>query len=164
MLSLLQTGLHDARMMLSGVRKLARYYREPDPPPESISMFLASTSIVKKGVPARYQLTLANVSTHHAFCRFVVDIYYKDNPVHPEGHYGYFEKSLILEKETSTVVDIEYDWNDSVSTAVNGTPSGPGSAWRGLCSLPGFYYVRAFLFDHSGSNLEEVFVIQELRQ
>lgn len=163
-LSLVRTGLNDTRLMISGALKLVRDVRDPDPVTLSMSLFLASSATVKEGMPAKYQIALANMTQQHKLCKLVIDLYLKDDPTHPQGHYGFFEKMVVLEKLTGTAVDIEYDWDKAATVTINGAFAGSAVMWRGPCSRPGTYRVSALLFDHSGSKIEDLYVIQELRR
>jgi len=94
--------------------------------------------------------------------KLAIDIYSVNAPKHPDGHYGYFAKSLRVPPRTSTVVEIHYDWLHSASFFIGGVSSSPDQLWKGEVDSSQLYSISAMLFDPHGNRLDSLTIFQEL--
>jgi hypothetical protein len=161
-LSKLRIVIHDTKLIFSKLPNLVRYARDIDSISSSISIFSAETNKVKFGEIQKYHLIILNNTNTNEFYKLVIDIYFKDNPVHPQGHYTFFEKNILLPPKSNEAIKLYFNWNQTAVFIVQDVPLVPDSFWRGDCKLPGRYYVRALLYNTKHDLVEELFLVQEL--
>jgi hypothetical protein len=154
---------HDLKRIVRAVPGICDYIRKPDRVDCSLSLFAAASFDVTRSLLAEYSLDLANGTSQPLSCKILIEIYKCDRPVHPEGHYARFEKSLHLLPGKSCKIRLTYDWLKLAWFILDGVALPPDDLWRGYCNAPGRYAVQAVLFDGSGNQFENLCVIQELK-
>ena len=154
---------HDVKRIARAIPGIWDYVRKPDHVDCSISLFSAASFDALRSVPAEYSLAVANNTSRPLFRKILIDIYGHDHPVHPEGHYAWFEKTFFLLPGRSCEITLMYDWLELVSFTVDGAEFPPDDRWRGNNNALGRYAVHAVLFDGSGHHFEDLFILQDLR-
>jgi hypothetical protein len=132
---------------LRGIAAMLRWSAQPDPIAVAIASFRAASQRARRGEENVYELVLANVRSTDRVVRVLIDIYRRDDPTHPRGHYAYFEKTLLARRKRSQTVLITYDWNERAEVIVEGVTLPVDSLWRGSCDDAGAYYLHATLPD-----------------
>ena len=118
--------------------------------------------MVKQGEPNKYVCVLTNNTARNCWARLLIDIYLKDNPVHPGGHYAYFAKNIHIGSKQSQKIELAYDWNDAAFFYVDGLKLIPDDIWRGFCMARTQYVVRALLKNEDGQPYEQLQLVQSL--
>lgn len=129
----------------------------------SLSLFRSNTSIVSKGKLTRYELVILNADSRPLWATIFIDIYWKQDPSHPAGHYGYFEKKLFLKTGAAQTIIAKYDWQSHAVLEMEGMEILPDTIWTGACDKEGWYRIQAILFDESHNPIEQLSICQELR-
>ncbi|MFI5251115.1 MAG: hypothetical protein ACHQQQ_01675 [Bacteroidota bacterium] len=148
--------------VISRTRDLIRYAREVDSVPASISIFSCDKPTVRLNQISEYRLILANNSPQDFYVKILIDIYRKEHPVHPEGHFAYFSKSLYLPKMQPLTITVAYDWNREACIVIDDAQCSPEEFWRGTVSEKGVYYINASLYHGGDKSLERLMLAQEL--
>ncbi|GEM_PF-1348754 len=139
-----------------------RYLRENNEIKTSISLFSTSSRFVKEGEEAYYTIVLANGTLHDLLQKLVIDIYFKDNPVHPDGHYAYFTKEILIPSRMGCELHVKYDWKTMAHFVFDGVILKPDNVWRSECQMKGKYLIHAILSDLDGHPQEHLTLVQEL--
>jgi len=129
----------------------------------SLSLLTSDTSIVSKGQLTRYELVILNVDSRPLWATILIDIYWKQNPSHSAGHYGYFEKKLFLRSNAAQTIIAKYDWQSHAVLEMEGMEIPPDTIWTGACSREGWYRIQAILLDERRNPIEKLSISQELR-
>src|SRR5436305_10265874 len=135
----------DRKSIITGIQHLWKYCRTEEQISLAISRFSAGSAIVMKGETNKYSCVLTNNTARNCWATLLIDIYLKDNQVHPGGHYAYLAKKIHIASKTSQKIELDYDWNDRAFFYVNGLKLIPDDIWRGSCLARKQYMVRALL-------------------
>jgi hypothetical protein len=155
-------SLDDIDKAMQGLLALAQHLKASDEAAVSLSRFSAASASVRQGETAAYQIKLLNQSQAHLWLGLVVDIYSRENPVHPDGHHAYFRKELFVPGRASRELAFHYNWRDLAAFVIDGIAFAPDSAWFGPCRAPAGYLVRAQLHSEEGDLVEELQLLQRL--
>jgi len=162
MLWQIRTLLHDTKLMFSGMADIVRYARDVDNIETSISLFSTPSHIVGSERGCDYEVVIANATPSDCFQTLLIDIYLRDKPIHPDGHYAFFDKTILLRKRGNTTVRISYDWKDRATLLLEKAVVPPDHFWRGECNALEKYVIRATLFGTGGEPCEELTLVQKL--
>jgi hypothetical protein len=154
--------LNDVDKALAGIMALGQYLTTPDDVRASISVFSAKSGAVRAGEPTQYEIKLVNNTRQHCWLKLIVDIYLKENPVHPEGHRAYFAKAVFATSRAIQNVVFIYDWQEKAAFAIDGVLLPVDDAWFGLCKAKETYLVRAILRSMEGNLFEDLLLVQRL--
>jgi hypothetical protein len=154
---------HDAKRIIRAFPVRWNDVRERECIDCSISLFCAASFDVLRSLPAEYSLVIANSTSRPLLRKIVIDIYKRDHPVHPEGHYAWFDRSFRLPAGKSCEIKFTYDWLEHAGFILDGVALPPDGFWRGDCNAPGRYAVHAVLVDGGGNRSEDLFVVQDLK-
>jgi hypothetical protein len=158
------TVIGDIKRLLSGAFNLTWYLLSKDKVTVSLSQFNTASPETRPGKECLYEATIANNTASSLWVRLLFDIYLSSNPVHPEGHYAYYEKRIFVQAHEDQRVKITYDWNDQAIFEIDGIQFHPGNAWRGSCSSKDKYLINAVLLDEDGNTYEKLTLVQGLLQ
>jgi hypothetical protein len=153
--------LRDVKRSLAGVFAMGHYWMAKDDIAITLSQF-SSSSTVREGQLAKFEIVLANNASTNSWVRLMVDIYLKDNQTHPEGHYAYFDKHIYLWGQASQRLEVFYDWAQNATFVIDGVPIAADNIWRGACRTTGTYLVRAILLTNMGEPYEELAICNRL--
>ena len=84
--------------------------------------------------------------------------------MHPEGHYGYFEKAIFVMAHQNQSLGIIYDWKDDASIDIDDVFFKPDVFWSGDCQSKGKYLVKTLLLDKTGEAFSELSLVQNLSE
>jgi hypothetical protein len=161
--SLLSIIAHDARRIVRAIPVTWNDVREQERIDCSISLFSAASFDALRSLPAEYSLVLANSASQPLLRKILIDIYKRNCPIHPEGHFAWFDRSFLLPPGKSCEIKLTYDWLEHARFVLDGVALPPDSFWRGDCNAPGRYVVHAVLFDGGGNRSEDLFIVQGLK-
>jgi hypothetical protein len=153
----------DAKRTRNGLRAMREYGRTADDFNFGISLFAAGSLHARVGQPSHWRIELANAARQHRWVRLLLDIYLKDHPVHPDGHYAYFEKKVFVPARAQQPVVVRYDWQQAPELVIDGVALGPDDYWRGDCAAAGAYLVKAVLLSDAGKAFDEYALVQRLQ-
>ena len=156
--------LRDAGNVISGFFAILWYSISKDKIKLSLSLFTTTSPVVRQGRHCPYNISICNVSEQNAWVRLIIDIYLKENPVHPEGHYGCFEKAIFMRAHQSLSLRIIYDWDEYASIYIDDVSFEPDVFWSGDCQFKGKYLVKALLLDKTGEAFSELSLVQNLSE
>jgi hypothetical protein len=154
----------DAGKVVKGLFSIFWYGISKDKISVSLSVFRTNSQVVKQGDNCTYEIGICNISKHSITVKFLFDIYLKENPVHPNGHYGYFEKSIFVQAHKSQDFRIIYDWKDYAVIDIDDITLEPDVFWCGECESKGKFIVRALLLDEKGETFDELTLVQNLSE
>lgn len=152
----------DFRRIVSGIINLARYYFSNESVRFSLSLFTSSSFKAETGRACRYDVSIANNTPQGLWTNLLMDIYQKDNQVHPEGHYAYYEKRIYLQAQASQKVKITYDWEKPPLFDIDGTVFSPDNSWQGRLKTGGKYTISAILKGEDNMFIEQLTLMQEV--
>ncbi|MBI5675433.1 MAG: hypothetical protein HZC48_06350 [Nitrospirae bacterium] len=152
----------DIRSIISGIINFARYSLSDENVPVSLSLFSSASYKTETGRACRYDVSIANNTPQGLWINFLIDIYQKNNPAHPEGHYAYYEKRVYLQTQASQKIKIIYDWEKPPLFDIDGTVFSPDNSWRGSLKEKGKYLLHAILKAEDGNFIEQLTLIQEV--
>ena|SRR5947209_3087052 len=152
----------DRKKIITGLHSLWRYCRTRDDISLSLSRFSSDSALAKEGGLNCYECLVANNTTQHRWVKLLIDIYLKDYPVHPEGHYAYLAKRIYVRSGECQAIELRYNWNDRGSFSLNGMVLPPDDLWRGGCRAQKQYVVKALLLDDGGEIYEDLQIVQSL--
>jgi hypothetical protein len=161
--SLLSVVAHDARRIVRAIPVMWNDVREQERIDCSISLFSAASFVAVPSLTTEYFLVLANDTSQPLLRKILIDIYKCNRPVHPEGHYAWFDRSFRLPPGKSCEIKLTYDWLGHARFILDGVALSPDGFWRGDCNAVGRYAVHAVLFDAGGNRSEELFIVQDLK-
>ena len=124
--------------------------------------FLAAEKEVRRGGENRYVVRISNPLEEMRRVRLTIDIYAYGNPVHPQGHYAYMSKTVMVLAAQVLQVLIEYDWEESARFTVDGHPGPPDDFWRGSVDTKQLYCLEAILCGEADRSLDRIGIFQEL--
>lgn len=130
----------------------------------SLSYFYTTSQVVKPGDNCTYEIVICNISKQSVWVKLRLDIYSKNNSVHPEGHYSYFEKAIFVGAHKRQPVHIIYDWKNRAVMDIDDVSFEPDVFWSGDCDVTGKYAVKAFLIDEKGKVFDELTLVQKLSE
>lgn len=152
----------DLGRTISGIINFARYSLSDENVPVSLSLFASASFQTETGRECRYDISIANNTPQGLWTNLLLDIYQKDNPTHPEGHYAYYEKKVYLQAQASQKIKIIYDWEKPMLFDIDGTVFSPDNSWRGSIKEKGKYLLHAILKAEDGNLIEQLTLIQEV--
>jgi len=152
----------DLRRVISGIINFARYSLSDEKVPVSLSLLSSASFKTEAGRECRYDVSMANNTPQGLWTNLLLDIYQKDNPAHPEGHYAYYEKRVYLQARASQKIKIIYDWEKPPLFDIDGTVFSPDNSWRGSLNAEGKYIINAILKGEENIFIEQLTLIQEL--
>lgn len=155
--------LRDLGKMAKGCVALVRYAFTKDNISVCLSLFSAESAEAKSGVPNEYEVLLMNNGDRSLVVKLLIDVYLRTNPVHPDGHHGYFEKMIFLSPHKMHPVMFVHDWISRSSFKLEDVSFEPDNGWRGDCRAPGVYSLSAVLLGSEGKPLDRLMLIQELK-
>lgn len=158
----IQRSFKDTFNVVKGFFAVLSYAITKDQISLGLSHFSTTFRVVKLGYHCTYQVGICNITEKNEWVRMLFDIYLKKNPVHPEGHYAYFEKTIYVKAQESQQVNINYDWKDNVVIDIDDVSFDPDIFWSGECVSMGKYVVKALLYDEKGEVFDELKLIQKL--
>ena len=150
--------------MFRGTCSLIRSCLSKDRIPIALSLFSTSSLIVIPEDTHLYDIYILNNTDENFAAKILIDIYFKDNQVHPEGHYAYYSKNIFLQAREFKHLVMRYNWKDSFTIHFNGCEYLPDTGWRGLCSNAGAYLIQAILLDDRDHRLDSLSIVQKLVQ
>lgn len=163
---------HDLDRTMQGLLALATYVKANGDVAVSLSQFMVQgrdgeSTLVRQGEVAEYVFKLINNTQEHLWLGLLVDIYARNNQVHPEGHHAYFRKDILVPSRSSQPLAFRYNWLDSAAFVLDGFSFAPDSSWHGPCDAPGDYLVWARLYNQGlefkdGELVEELPLLQRL--
>jgi hypothetical protein len=153
----------DIGAIATGLRALIRHARTPDAvPPVAVSVLSAAQGTARPGDVSLYNLVLTNNTEGPRWLHVLIDIYKRDNAVHPEGHYAYFDKWVHVGEHASLPVSFSYDWANDATFEIEGVDLPADGVWRGDCRTSGLYEIKAILLSEDGSPRNALGVVQNL--
>lgn len=152
----------DLRRIISGIINFTRYSLYDEKVPVSLSLFSSSSFKTEKGRECCYDISIANTASQGIWTDLFLDIYQKDNPKHPEGHYAYYEKRVYLRARESQKIKIIYNWDPPPLFDIEGTAFSPDNSWRGSLNERGTYLLQAILKTEDGNFIEQLTLMQEV--
>jgi hypothetical protein len=152
----------DGKKIITGIQHLWQYCRTEEHISLSLSQFSSGSAVVKQGEDNRYECVLTNNTTRDCRAKLLIDIYLKDNQMHPVGHYAYLAKKIYITSKRSQKIELVYDWNDRASFYVDGLKLIADDIWRGPCKAQKQYVVRALLLNEEDRPYEELQLVQSL--
>lgn len=152
----------DLKKTITGITALIRHFLSSDDISTSLSLFSSSSILAKEGKESNYEITLANNTASPCWARLLIDIYLKNNPVHPEGHRAYFEKKIFITSRENQRIKISYNWKDKTIFEINGVSLNPDNVWRGECETKGKYFVKAVLLNEEGKPFDQLTIVQNV--
>jgi hypothetical protein len=164
LISLLSIIAHDVRRIVHAIPIMCNDVCKQERIDCSISLFSAASFDALRSLPTEYSLVLANSTSQPLLRKILIDIYKRDRPVHPEGHYAWFARSFRLPPGKSCEIKLTYDWLGHARFILDGLALSPDGFWRGECNALGRYEVHAVLFDGGGNRSEDLFIVQDLKQ
>jgi hypothetical protein len=153
---------NDMDKALAGILALGQYLGTPDDVRASIAVLSAKSGAVRSGEPSKYEIKLVNNTRQHCWLNLIVDIYLKENPIHPEGHHAYFAKAVFVASRAIQNVVFIYDWQEKAAFAIDGVLIPVDDAWFGPCKAQKTYLVRAILRSMEGNQFEDLLLVQHL--
>lgn len=157
-----QTLTADALSSLRGVAAMVRWSTQRDDLAVALASFRAHSARACAGEANAYELVLANASGTDIVARVLIDLYVRDEPTHPHGHYAFFEKVLLVRQKRAQSVAITYDWQSGAQFSVEGVVLPADALWRGACDRAGLYVVHAVLLNPGASAAQPLSLVQEL--
>jgi hypothetical protein len=161
--SVLSILAHDVKRVVRALPVMWNHVREPERLDCSISLFSAASIDARQSLQAEYFLVLANSMSQPLLCKLLLEIYKRDRPIHPEGHYAWFERSFRLAPGRSCEIKLTYDWLEHAEFIVDGAALPPDGFWRGDCNAVGRYAVHAVVFGGGSNRSEALFIVQDLK-
>ena len=158
----LKTAIKDIRRTVCGIGSLIKYCFEKDDISLALSLFSANSSSIRAGNTYTYDVIIINNTAQDIRARLLFDIYLKNKPVHPEGHFAYYVKNIFIRSHQSSSAVISYNWNDCLKFTIDGHITDPDNVWRGVCSSKGAYLIQAALLDEHGTCLDKLTIAQQL--
>ena len=152
----------DFKRIIYGIINLARYSLSDEKVPVSLSLFSSASFKTETGRECHYDISIANSAPQGLWINLLLDIYQKDNPIHPEGHYAYYEKSVYLQAQASQKIKIMYDWKKPPLFDIDGTVFSPDNSWRGSLNVEGKYIINAILKGEENIFIEQLTLIHEV--
>jgi len=156
--------MEDIKRAISESILLMRHLISRDDIPLSLSLFSAGSKSVRWGQDADYMVALINNTDKPIWVRLLIDIYFKNKPVHPEGHHAYFEKMVFIPPSVSQEIRFAYNWKDKGWFEIKGVTLDPDHIWKGDCKINGRYFVYAILQDNGGRIIDQLTIVQEVNQ
>jgi hypothetical protein len=154
--------LQDIIRIFSGACALISYCFSKDNIPVALSQFSTESFFVIPGNTYSYDLHICNDTGTNAAVKLLVDIYAKELPVHPEGHYAYYSKNIYLTAHESKHLVVSYNWIDSFAIRIDELSHMPDDSWRGTCRQKGAYLIQAILLNEHGQRLDGLSIVQQL--
>lgn len=155
--------LIDVWKVFRGFCSIIRYIIFKERITASLSSFSAEEGYVNFYKTNIYKIKFLNNACEPKWFDLVIDIYYKDNPVHPEGHYAYFSKKVFAGKLESKTMLFSYDWQNNALFFIDNISLPPDNQWIGNCTKQGFYHVKIILKNMSNNFIvDELFITQEM--
>jgi hypothetical protein len=161
-LIIIQRSFRDTFNVIKGFFAILSYAITKDQISLGLSHFSTTFQVVKPGHYCTYEIGIYNITEKNEWVRMLFNIYLKENHVHSEGHYAYFEKTIYVKANESQQVNIIYDWKDNVVIGIDEVSFDPDFFWSGKCVSMGKYVVKTLLFDEKGEVLDELELIQKL--
>ena len=158
----LKTAIRDIRRTVCGLGSLIKYCFEKDDISLALSLFSSNSSSITAGNTYTYDVILLNNTSQDIRVSLLFDIYLKSKSVHPEGHFAYYVKNILIRSHQSTSAVISYNWNDCLKFNIDGHIAEPDNVWRGVCSSKGAYLIQAALLDEQGTCLDKLTIVQQL--
>jgi len=155
------TIIRDIQKTIGGLINLIRYPLLRDDQTVRLSLFTSESLSIKKDGPSTYEVVLTNNTHKSLWVKLLIDIYSKDNPVHPEGHHAYFERRIFLEQKKAEKIIISYDWKKEMSFKIRGVLFAPEGHWYGNCDLKGKFLMHAVLVGKEGKHIDMLTIVQE---
>ncbi len=152
----------DYRTALDGLRAMWHYSRALESIDIALSLLSATAPVVHPGRMTTYRVTLVNTGSEPRWLKLIVDIYSAGNPVHPEGHLGYFDKVVMVGARASQDVQIAFDWKECAVFKIEGVEFLADGLWLGPCRTAGVYLVRAIAAGEQGQTLAQLEIHQKL--
>lgn len=147
---------------LKGLRSMVRHSRSMENSSLALSVLSSDSYMVRAGHLNWYQVKIANNTSDCRWFKLIVDIYLEENAVHPEGHFGYFDKVIMARPGDSQDVQIGFDWNECAVFRIEGVDfPADGLCW-GPCRTAGVYSVRAIAAEKPGQTLAQLEIHQKL--
>ena len=154
----------DAYKVVKGFFAILRYGISKDKICLSLSHFSTASQVVNPGHNCAYTVGICNTSKQNTWVKLLFDIYLKENSVHPEGHYGYFEKAIFVRAHESQTFCIIYDWKNGAIIDIDDVSFEADVFWCGDCESKGKYVVKALLLDEKGEAFDELTLVQNLSE
>jgi hypothetical protein len=154
----------DAYKVIKGFFAILRHGIFKDKICLGLSLFSTTSQVVNPGYNCAYTVGICNTSKQNTWVKLLFDIFLKENSVHPEGHYGFFEKAIFVRAHENQNLRIIYDWKAYVVIDIDGVSFEPDVLWSGDCESKGKYFVKALLFDEDGEAVDELTLVQNLSE
>lgn len=147
---------------IEGLRSMVRHSRSVENPCLALSVLSSDSFVAREGHPSWYRAAIANNTSDWRWLRLIVDIYLEENAVHPDGHFGYFDKVVMVRPRDSQDVQFSFDWKDCAVFRIEGVDLPADGLWSGPCRTPGVYSVRAIAAREQGRTLAQLEIHQNL--
>jgi len=154
--------LRDIKQIIHDIGLLIKYCFSRDEISLVLSLLSVNSFIATPGIISNYEVQITNNTSQETMIKLVLDIYLKSNPQHPEGHYSYFAKNIIMPAYKSKLIMITYNWVDKVQFTFDNYSGNPDDFWQGSCDEKETYIVKALLIDSQGTSRDILTINQQL--
>jgi hypothetical protein len=147
---------------MRGVAAMLRWSAQREDVAVALASFRTHAMRAHAEDTSAYELTLANASSADVAAHVLIDLYRRDDASHPQGHYAFFEKTLLVRRQRALAVLITYDWQRRARFVVDGVGLAADVFWRGPCDDRGTYHVHAVLLGPGDVAAQRLSLVQEL--
>lgn len=152
----------DIKKIFFGFTNLVRCAYSQERLSVNLAYFSASSPSAHKNSTNSYDVVLANSTNSGVWVTLLFDLYLKENPTHPKGHYAYFGKKIFVKRRESQKVGIRYNWDSDLTFDIDGIILKPDTFWQGPCQTNGYYFVKAVLLNPKGVPYDQLNIIQDV--
>jgi hypothetical protein len=157
----LRAFFEQIRQTAAGTSSLMRHTHCAEAVETSLSSFRARSPVVERGVAAVYHLACIHDGPQPLWATLVLDVH-AENAMLPAGRYASFRKEILLPSRENLVLEIHYDWVETVSLGFDDIWVAPDVFERGASGTPGHYRIRASLSRRTGALIESLTLRQRL--
>lgn len=157
----LRAFVEQIRQTVAGTSSLARHALRAEAVETSLSSFTARSAVVERGVAAVYHLACIHDGPQPLWATLVLDVD-AENGMLPAGRYASFRKEILLPSRESLMIEIHYDWIETVSLGFDDIWVAADVFERGASGTPGHYRIHASLSRRGGASIESLTLRQRL--
>jgi hypothetical protein len=153
----------DLRRTVQGAVAFVRYLRSPESIDIALGLLEAASSTVMAGQSCRYVVRIANVRARVWDVTLILEIS-PMTPANPATQPSVrFAKHCAILPRRATEIEFRYDWRSTVTVMIDHVAFPPDKFSRGEIKTGQRYRVSAILSDHTGKNLDQLDIYQELQ-